>query len=275
MKKYFLTVLLCLSALTLSACGSSNQKNTAEETPEPKEYIEESQITELFTNPDNFKEKYVTLTGKVFMTPEKDDGTTYLQIYNNPMDYENNFIVSYEGDLELTSDSYVSVDGQIAGAFSGENMMGGSVTAPLILADTVKELSYIEAVVPTISEIVPADAVLEQHGLTLKIDKIEFAAAETRVYLTAENSSEDKCSISTYSMKIIQNSQQIEQDSSTMSKYDGNYPDLSSDILPGASTSGVLVFPALDGTTPFQLYADSYSDNWELQFEPFIFDITP
>ena len=76
-----------------------------------------------------------------------------------------------------------------------------------------------------------------------------------------------------YSIMVIQSGQQIEQDTSSMSAYEGNYAELSSDILPNASSSGVLVFPAMDSSTGFQLYAEGMSDNYELTFNPFTIDI--
>ena len=46
---------------------------------------------------------------------------------------------------------------------------------------------------------------LEQNGVALKVDKVEFAEKETRVYITETNSSSDNCSINVYDIKILQN----------------------------------------------------------------------
>ena len=72
---------------------------------------------------------------------------------------------------------------------------------------------------------------------------------------------------------LVQNGQQIEQEY-TNSIYEGDYPELSSDILPNASSSGILVFPAMDSTASFQLYAEGMSDNYDLDFSPFTIDIS-
>lgn len=56
--------------------------------------------------------------------------------------------------------------------------------------------------------------------------------------------------------------------------YNGNYAELPYDILPNSSSSGVLVFPAIDSSASFQIYAEGYSDNWELEFAPFTIDIS-
>ena len=280
-RRIIVSILASVVMLTLMACGGgesgaegSTGAESKESESEKKEYIEESQITELFTNPDNFKGKYVVLTGRVFAEPEKDEGLTVLQTWHDPKNAQNNFITGYTGSETIKIDDYIKVDGKIEGTFEGENMLGGTVTAPLISTDNIEVMSYIEAVVPTISEIIPENAVAEQNGISLKVDKIEFAAEETRIYMTETNSSADKFSMFTYSMKIIQNGQQIEQEIGSTSSYEGNYAELSSDILPNASSSGVIVFPAIDSSASFQIYAEGYSYNWELDFAPFTIDIS-
>ncbi len=273
-KKLLAIILIAATVISLAAC-SGDTKDSGNDSSEPKEkeYISEDEISDLFSNPDNFKDKYVKMTGKIFTDPETDGDTVALQIWQNPKDSSNNFIVYCDKNPELTTDVYVSVDGKIEGTFEGENMLGGSVTAPLIQADSVEIMSYIDAMVPTLQSETPENAVSEQNGISLKIDKVEFAEAETRIYLTETNTSSDKFSMFVYSIKLVQNGQQIEQDSSSMSSYDGNYPELSSEILPGASSSGILVFPPVN-TADFQLYAEGMSDNWEIEFAPFTISLT-
>ena len=274
--KRVLSMLLvaCLCCGLLAGCGGTeSEKRTEEKKEEKKEYIEESQIAELFTNPDSFKGKYVVLTGQIFVEPEKSEGTTALQAWHDPQNAQNNFIVHYSGSDTFSMNNYIKVDGRIEGTFEGENMMGGIVTAPLIKADTIEVMSYIEAVTPTVKEITPENAISEQNGISLKVDKIEFAENETRIYMTETNSSADKFSMSTYSMKIIQNGQQIEQDMASISSFEGDYAELASDILPNASSSGIIVFPVIDSSASFQIYAEGFSDNYELEFAPFTIDI--
>lgn len=269
-----IAAVMCCGMLTGCGGGSSESGKDREKEPDKKEYVEESQISEVFTNPDDFKGKYIVLTGKIFTEPEKSDGTTAIQAWHDPQNAENNFITYYTGNELFKTNDYVKVDGKIEGTFEGENMLGGTVTVPLISTDSIESLSYIEAVVPTISEIVPENAVVDQNGISLKVDKIEFAEKETRIYLTESNSSSEKFSMFTYDIKVVQNGQQIEQDMTSMSSYEGKYAELSTDILPNASSSGVIVFPAIDSSASFQIYAEGYSDNYELEFAPFTIDIS-
>ena len=274
--KRVLSMLLaaCLCCGLLAGCGGNSETEEKQKKKEKtKEYIEESQIAELFTNPDSFKGKYVVLTGQIFVEPEKSEGTTALQAWHDPQNAQNNFIIHYSGSESFSTNNYIKVDGRIEGTFEGENMMGGIVTAPLIKADKIEVMSYIEAVTPTIKELTPENAISEQNGISLKVDKIEFAENETRIYMTETNSSVDKFCMSTYSMKIIQNGQQIEQDMASISSFEGAYAELASDILPNESSSGIIVFPVIDSSASFQIYAEGFSDNWELEFAPFTIDI--
>lgn len=276
MKKKIMAILLIATmSLSLAACGgSSDSSDKKEKKEEKKEYVSESEIAEVFSNPDKFKGKYIKLSGKIFNGPDKDEDYVAYQAWHDTENSDKDFVFGIEGDDSFAIDDYIMVDGIISGTFEGENMLGGTVTCPIINADSVEKLSYIDAVVPTINEITPENAVSEQNGISLKVDKVEFAEKETRIYLTETNGSPDKFSFNVYDIKLTQNGQQITQDSSSMSAYNGNYAELPYEILPNASSSGVLVFPPVDSSASFQIYAEGYSDNWELQFSPFTIDIS-
>lgn len=274
-RKFVMFLIAGCLAVSATACGEKTPQKT-EVIKEEKVYLTETEIPTLFTDPESFKNKYVKLDGQIFTTPEQSEDGIVLQIWHDPTNAANNFIVYVSGtDNTFKKDDYVSVDGKILGEFSGENMFGGTVLAPMIQADTIEIKSYMDAVVPTLTEIIPENAVVEQNGVSLKVDKVEFAEKETRVYLTESNNSDAKFSMWVYSIMLVQNGKQIEQNSSSMSSYRGNYEQLSSDILPNASSSGILVFPPMDSSAAFQLYAEGSSDNYELEFEPFLINVSP
>lgn len=276
--KRVLSMLLavCLCCGLLAGCGGKEKDSggTSEkaEKSDKKEYVSDAEIANVFSDPEKYKGKYIRLSGKVFNGPDKEENYAAYQAWHDITNAQNDFVFGLEDD-SFVVDDYVMVDGVITGAFKGENMMGGTISCPMIHADSVEKLSYMEMVVPTIKEIVPENAVSEQNGISIKVDKVEFAEKETRIYVTEANSSADKFSVFTYDMKIIQNGQQIEQDVASASTYEGNYAQLSSDILPNASSSGILVFPAIDSSAGFQIYAEGFSDNWELEFAPFTIDV--
>lgn len=271
-KRIVAIVMIFLMSAGSIACGGTDG---AEPENDEKEYLSETEIANLFSDPESYKGKYVKLSGKIFNGPDTAENYVAYQAWHDAQNSTNDFVFGMENPEEdFNVDDYVIVDGRITGTFEGTNAFGTTIECPQIDAISIEKQSYMDAVVPTIKEITPENAVSEQNGISLKVDKIEFAEKETRVYLTETNASADKFSFSVYDIKITQNGQQISQDMSSMSSYEGEYPELSYEILPNASSSGVLVFPPIDSSAGFQIYAEGYSDNWELEFAPFTIDIS-
>lgn len=274
----FLKILLIIVAVivvigvigSIGGNSSGNDKkesNASSETKtEEKVYLTEEEIPQMFSDPDQFKGKYVKLSGQVFLEPEDTGDYIGLQVYSNPESFDNNFLVKAPKDgTEYTNDSYVVVDGKIEGTITGENLVGGTVSAPLIDADTVEISNYKDVVRPTIKEYTFESLSADQYGYSVSVTKVEFAEQETRVYATVKNNGGSKFSIFGYSAKLIQNGQQYE----TEMNFYADYPDLQSEVLPGTESSGVLVFPAIDADTDFQFYAEGYSENWEEDIQPY------
>lgn len=275
MKKKIVTTMGAFALILSLAFTGCSGNSDAEPKKEEKEYLSESDIANLFSDPDNYKGKYVKLSGKIFNGPDTAENYVAYQAWHDIQNSTNDFVFGMENPEEdFNVDDYVIVDGKITGTFEGENAFGTTIECPQIDAISIEKQSYMEAVVPTIKELTPENAISEQNGISLKVDKVEFAEQETRVYLTESNASTDTFGFNVYDIKITQNGQQISQDASSSSRYEGEYSELPYEILPNASSSGVLVFPAIDSSASFQIYADGYSDNWELTFAPFIIDVS-
>lgn len=253
------------------AIGSSiSTVDYTDEISEEKIYLEKEEIPQLFSNPEEFKGKYVVLTGKIFIEPEDEGDYVGLQIWNKPEKTENNFLVVAPKDgTEYELGSYVIVDGLVDGEMSGENLIGGEITAPLIIADKVEISTYKDVVSPTIKEYSFDDLKLEQYGYSVAVTKVEIADKETRLYLTVNNNGGSKFNLFEYDVKIVQNGKQYE----TEPNYYADYPELQTDLLPGTESSGVLVFQNIEPDSDFQIYIEGYSDNWEEELEPFKFDV--
>ena len=265
MKKLLLALTFCMTCCIMAACGDSGEPSK----PEEKVYIEESQIDEMFANPSNFKGKYVKLKGKVFTTPEKQGDTTALQIWYDPENAAKNYIVYTASEESFTGEEYVFVDGKIDGELKGENMLGGKVSAPLIKDAEVTKSTYMDVMVPTIKS-VKAGQGQEQNDFRFIVDKVEYAEKETRVYLTLTNNSANTISAGIYEAKIVQDGKQISQDQSSSSSYMGDYPQVDYQVLAGASSSGIMVFPPIDPDQNFTfILPDIYSDDYEIQFRDF------
>ena len=275
MKKRLLALLLCgVMAFGISACGSGISSNSSG-SGEEKVYVKESEFDELFTNPDQFKGKYVFLTGQLLDAPEKNGNTVTLQAWYDTKNYSQNFIVyTNETDESFSSNDYIIVDGIVDGELKGENYFGEEVTAPLITDAKVTKSTYKDVVAPTVSEILP-NATAEQKGFTVSVEKVEYSDVETRVYMTVANNTNESISFGAYDIKILLDNKQINIDNASSSMYDGNYPELSYDIAAGASTSGVLVFPIIEQGQDFQIIVpDIFSDNYEEEFSDMKIDIS-
>ena len=95
-----------------------------------------------------------------------------------------------------------------------------------------------------------------------------FAEKETRVYVTAKNDAKDEFSIYTYSAVITQNGKQYEQDDN----WDADYEELQSELKPGITSSGILVFPKIE-QKDFKLIIDGSSDDWDIEINEYVFNL--
>lgn len=278
MKKRFIAFMLTgMLAISATACGNSREtadgkQNAAQEETKP-EYVDN--IKAVASDPDTYAGKYIKFSGVASVTDESDDSYG-LQVYLDP-NYNDSVLVEVSKDLisdSISSDDYISVDAKIEGTYDGQTVMGVDTTWAYLTAIGIEKTTYMDAFVPTVKELTP-NVSAEQNGFSVSVDKVEYADTETRVYLTLTNNSEYTTSYGVYSIRLIQDGKQINQDQSSSSPYMGNYPELSYDVSAGASTSGVLVFPVIDQTKNFQLIVpDVYSDNYELDFSDYTIDIT-
>lgn len=264
-----------LSVLLLAGCGDSNSndkdKSATEVETSNGKIITEGDIQKLYTDPKKYKGYQYDFIGKVFTTPEKDEDGVYLQVWADHENSELNTIVFYaDPNFVISGEEYIQVSSTVKDAFEGENMLGGKVTAPTVTASELKIIDYATAVAPTISTI-DVNETIDQHGFSVTVEKIEFAKPHTRVYLSITNNTQDNISFFSHSVKLVTNGSQYEEEYF----YGADYPELQSDILPGVTTSGIITFDAMDSeTTELQIHADGYSDDYDLDINPFVFNIS-
>ena len=69
-KKLAALLLVGTMVFSVMACTSDSSNESTEISQEKSEkpvYLEETEISDLFSNPENFKGKYVKLSGKILM----------------------------------------------------------------------------------------------------------------------------------------------------------------------------------------------------------------
>lgn len=251
------------------ADGSKGEESTTKET-KAKGVVKAEDIDKMYTNPKDFKGYEVELTGQVFSETEKDDDGVYFQMFADPENSEQNTIVGIEdSNVQVKSEDYVKVTGVVKDVYDGENAFGATIEAPAILATEVEVVDYITVVAPT-KETIEVNENITQHGYDIQLQKIELAENQTRVYLKVANESEDPISFYSFNSKILAGNKQLEE----IDVYESGLPEIQSEILPGVETEGVIIFPELDeGIEELKYHAEGSSENYELDFKPFVFDV--
>lgn len=250
--------------------SSEEQSSEKSEETEDTTPLSESEIKQMYTDPDKFMNRTVTLTGRVFTSPERDEDGIYFQMFYDTENHDLNTIVAYlDPDFELEEGDYVKLTGVVSGNFEGENAFGGTVTAPQIIATSLEKSSYTEVVSPALKTVTPKGTSSTQHGYTVSLTKVEFAKNETRLYFTVENGGKATFNLYSFDTKLIQNGKQYEEETN----YDADYPEIQSDLLPGVTTEGIIVFPAIDQKN-FQVVLDAFSDDFDEDFELYTFDVS-
>lgn len=248
-----------------SSSDSSSAKKS--EKQEKKEYVDD--IAAVATNPDSYKGKYVKFYGKVLSSTDKDDFYG-VQAYVD-MDYNNSVLIEIPKSLlseAPQSDDYLSIDAKVKSSKEGENLMGGKLKLAYLVADSAEKTTYLDSFGKANTTWDFTDKVIEQNGVTVSITKVEFTDTETRIYVSVSNNSSDKFNLYNYSAKVVQGSNQYEM----TYNYDADYPEIPSDMMPGVTANGIICFDSMEASQ-FQLYLEGSSDNWELDFSPFTFDL--
>ena len=260
-----IAIILSLSACSGSSAPSSNSSPVSQTPPEP---LSEREVKMMYSDPESYVGSIVELTGQVFSNVEYDSDGVYFQLWADPDNLDLNTIVSYQNpDFEIENNDYVRLTGEVSGVFEGENMMGGTIIAPSILAHEIEVLSYKDAIMPTIATASASNNTIEQLGYSVTVQTIELAEQETRVYISIQNNGANEFSLYEFDALLIQDSTQYEH----QPNYNADYPEYQNNIRPGITTEGVIVFPAIK-EEPFQLILEARSSDWNEDIEEYIFD---
>ena len=262
MKKHAAIILAIFAAIFLLAgCGSSE--------PAEKVYLEDSEVDAALSDGDSYKGKYINLVGKVFNV-DKDGETIALQVWYDVENADRQFIVYADNELagSVKEEDFIKVDGKITGTFTGENYFGGEIKALLVEAETLEVGGYDDIYAPAESTKEIGET-QDQHGVSVTLEKVEYAKGEARVYVTVKNESGDTASVYTYSAKAIQDGKQFEH----QDNYEAGYDCDIGEVLDGASKEGIIRFKGLDPDKGFKLTMEAYSDNWDITLEDYAFEV--
>lgn len=273
MKKIFLAIAV---AILLAGCAGNTGSGSQEPARRPSESVEEPQLAPLtedeikrmYSSPEDYIGRTVELVGQVFAGVDYDEDGVYFQMWADAENFNNNTVVAYlDPSFTVEDNQYVRVKGTVADVLVGENMMGATVTAPLIRADELAVLTYKEAVMPTIAVAEATTKTIEQRGYSVTVQTVELAEEETRAYISVTNNGSSTFSLYAFKMLLIQDGTQYEYTWNFMA----DYPELQTDIRPGITSEGVVVFPAIK-EAPFQIIMEGDSGDWNEDLEEYVFD---
>lgn len=256
-----------LIGLALVGCGGTKNgeraapaepATTTTSDPGEGQTVGQSEYPLVVADPESYKGAAVEIVGKVFSDVERDSAGTYFQMYADPKSSGANTIVGIaDPAFQVADGDYVRVSGTIQGKYTGQNAFGGDVSAVEIRADSVAKTTALASASPAVATL--GRATYTQFAITLTVPKVEFAADETRIFVTTINRSTSPISLFGSSVKAVSGGVQVE---STYTP--DEYPQLASDIDPGARSSGVIVFPKMNPHAALRLTFEGYSDNSDI-----------
>ncbi len=262
-----LSVFAMLMSIVMS--GSTPSVSVDIDSESAREYVDN--INMVVSDPDSYSGEYVKFYGIVSQTCEEDDDSYIYQAYIDT-DYNNSILLQVSKDIapdEFKEDSFISVDAKIKGSQSGQTVIGVDTSWAYLIAASAVETTYIDSFGKADTTWEFDNQKIEQHGITVQVTKVEFADDETRFYVDVTNDSKSDVSIYSSSARVVQDKKQYEE---SYSAYGDEYPELSSDLTPGATSSGIITFDKLD-SSDLQLILEGYSDDYEIELEPFKFDL--
>jgi hypothetical protein len=233
-------------AVAVTGCAGGDEKPGAGET------FTADNWAELVGDPSAHKGATVEIVGKVFTPPERDDGETAWQMWAKPRESEWNTVVSLSDPaFKVESGDFVRVHGEVGGRFEADNAFGAKITGVAIDADTAEVVDALAAAPPATATLDPRRAT--KASIEISVDRVELAATETRAFVTVRNQSRGKVSVFGNTAHLVAAGKQLEP------TFASDYPQLGSDLVAGAETSGVIVFPAIETGRGVRLVLEGYA----------------
>lgn len=259
------------SNTTANATVQSESSNTTSQSQKTtsKPTLKNSDWSKVESDANSYKGYPVDIKGQIFTDPISQNNQVQYQIYLDPQNSSQNTIVITQGAPKFKNGDYIEVKGTVYKEISAQNSLGATLTLPLIDGTSVTKSTREAVVAPTIatSHNIPSET---QNGVTVSVDKVEFAKSETRVYLTVTNKSSSGASIEAMSATLVQGTNQLQQ----KMLFNANYPTLPTTIAKGVIAHTVIVFDAADVSGgSLKLDIPAMSSDFTVDMKDFVFTI--
>ena len=224
---------------------------------------------DVYANADDYLGHHVSIKGIVFQVLGNSKNTKDVHVWLAPENSEKNVIIQYDSNVEINAGDYITCEGYIKSVSKFKNDFDTEIITPIIRSSDIKKITYMEAMRPTLKTVELSNAEKEQYKYKITVNKVEFAAEETRLYITVTNNGSSDFTVYEDNATIVQNGKQYD----TQYNRDADYEEISHEIVKGAKSSGVITFPAIE-QKDFKFIIEGYTPVYEEDLEEYIFNIS-
>ena len=210
---------------------------------------------EVYTNADKYEGYHIKIKGKVFQVIGDNGTSKGIQIWLDPETCEQNLMIYYNADVDVKQGDYISCTGFIDSVTKYKNAYNAELFVPLIYSTDLQKTTYIDVVAPTNETIILKNLRKESRGYTVSISKVEFSEKETRIYVSVTNNG--KATLYIGDATAVQEGKQYR----SRTNHEAAYDEIPYEIVKGASSSGIIVFPSIS-PKEFELSIDVHSDDY-------------
>ena len=281
-QKSLIGIVTMMLALSLAACGGgksaeepapapvddeASAETTAAETAAPAVPMNDAEIADWLQGTPGYEGREATISGQIFHQETKENRCFY-QIQTDPVNHTGNTVVYIENENPGFEDgAYIQATGLVEEPAVIKGEKGDEVSTTCLRAAAIDELSYIDAVSPTIAA-VDANVTVEDQGCSVTIRNIEFASTETRVYVSVTNGSPHSVLVYDFNSTVTQGGTKFEY----QSNMEAGYPSINRELHEGDTVEGILCFPPLNAAD-MQIHLEGTADGAEKEELTFDFNI--
>ncbi len=240
MRRITLFCTLILTLVLLAGCGqkaSSRGSNKAQA-------VTNDNIESVLADPDSYVGAKADLRARVLSSPgSEDDRVWRAQIKAEPSGTSDaRLYVRFKADrLDIGANEFVHVQGTIEQDPRKLEITDENLRYPFVEATHFERVAAHDILAPTLHVLEPkiSDS---QFGVTVTLEKIEFAAEETRAYIRIDNDTDLTSRVSELQLKITQGQREFIFEPNLATDYER----LPQEVPGGAFGSGVLGFEPID-----------------------------
>jgi hypothetical protein len=232
------------SKKTASTPSDSSSSSSASGSSSSSIVYTEANVADLAQATDDEQVKSAkvrSIIGKVFQV-QRDQGQTAVQMYTDPDNYGGNLIAVFDGSPDISEDDYIKVSGTGYDIYKGTNAFGADLAVPRIVVTSWHHATADDTDPPL--RTCQGNQTENLGGVQITLRKIEISAKETRVYVKYTNESSDDFFAD---VSLTADGAQVDDSYSL----DNKGP--STDLSPGAYTSGILTFEKVSPSAVLKL----------------------